>query len=50
MREGGKSNVRTSTVKEFINNLIRYRFGQQGKINQEDGQTDETRILTDQGG
>ena len=30
MREGGKSNVHSSTIKEFIGNLIRYRFGKMG--------------------
>jgi dolichol-phosphate mannosyltransferase len=27
MREGGKSNVHGSTIREFIGNLLRYRFG-----------------------
>lgn len=26
MREGGKSNVRTSTIQEFLGNLLKYRF------------------------
>ena len=50
MREGGKSNVRTSTVKEFINNLIQYRLRQKGKINEEAVQTDDNRIIADRGG
>jgi glycosyltransferase involved in cell wall biosynthesis len=49
MREGGKSNVRTSTVKEFINNLVKYRFGLQGMKNEIVGQADDNKIVTDQG-
>lgn len=29
MREGGKSNVRTSTIREFIGNLIQFRFSRE---------------------
>ena len=50
MREGGKSNVRTSTVKEFINNLIQYRLRQKGKINEKAMQTDGDGFIPDQGG
>jgi glycosyltransferase involved in cell wall biosynthesis len=32
MREGGKSNVRSSTIKEFVGNLVKYRFGRTGDI------------------
>ena len=32
MREGGKSNVNTSTIKEFALNLIKYRLGRNGVL------------------
>ena len=31
MREGGESNVRGSTIREFLINLYRYRFGKLSK-------------------
>ena len=32
MREGGQSNVRGSTIKEFLGNLMKYRLGKEGTV------------------
>jgi glycosyltransferase involved in cell wall biosynthesis len=32
MREGGQSNVHSSTIKEFLSNLMKYRFGKIGAV------------------
>lgn len=45
MREGGKSNVRGSTILEFIQNLFRYRFGGPEVMNLEKDHSIDSAVL-----
>jgi dolichol-phosphate mannosyltransferase len=49
MREGGKSNVSTSTIKEFILNLVKYRLGRGGVLDVKPIQAPEQKIFSERG-
>ena len=49
MREGGKSNVRGSTIKEFLINLFQYRFNIGGVMNLESRAQPENEPLMEHG-